>query len=117
KQATYMLVDDRTPAAPAVGRADALRELTIRYFQSHGPALVHDMAWWSGLTVGSIKEGIALAGATLEGRRVDGKDYWAASGAFDRTPGLVPESHVLLLPNYDEAIASYRDYSPALDPS
>lgn len=119
KQATYQLVDERVGPAPAVtppaAPADALRELTIRYFQSHGPALVHDMAWWSGLTVGSVREGIQLAGSALEGRRVDGKDYWAAAGAFDPAPGLVPEPHVLLLPNYDEALASYRDYSVAMD--
>lgn len=115
RQATYQLVDERVPPAPPVARADALRELTIRYFRSHGPALAHDMAWWSGLTVGSVREGIGLAGTALDGRRVDGKDYWAAAGAFDPEPGLIPEPHVLLLPNYDEALASYRDYGPMVD--
>jgi hypothetical protein len=114
KQSTYMLVDERVPPARPLAPADALRELTARYFTSHGPALAHDMAWWSGLTVGSVREGIELAGDALEGRRVEGKDYWAAAGAFDPTPGLVPDDHILLLPNYDEAVASYSDYSPAL---
>jgi hypothetical protein len=59
--------------------------------------------------------GIGLAGAALEGRHVDGKDYWAAAGAFDPEPGLVREQHVLLLPNYDEALASFVDYSPMMD--
>jgi hypothetical protein len=115
RQATYMLVDDRTPPTPPLTRADALRELTIRYFRSHGPALAHDMAWWSGLTVGSVREGIELAGSALEGRRVDGKDYWAAAGAFDPEPGLVAEPHVMLLPNYDEALGSYVDEGPVMD--
>jgi winged helix DNA-binding protein len=115
RQATYMLVDDRAPQVAPMTRADALRELTIRYFQSHGPALAHDMAWWSGLTVGSVREGIELAGVSLEGRRVDGKDFWAATGAFDPEPGLVGHDAVLLLPNYDEALGSYVDYSPMLD--
>ena len=73
------------------------------------------MAWWSGLTVGNVREGIALAGSALEGRRVGGKDYWAAAGAFDPEPGLIVEPHVLLLPNYDEALASFADYSPMMD--
>jgi winged helix DNA-binding protein len=115
KQATYRLVEERVPPAPTLARPDALRELAIRYFRSHGPALVHDMAWWSGLTIGSVREGIELAGTALDGRRVDGKEYWAAAGAFDPEPGQVPEPHVLLLPNYDEALASYRDYSPMMD--
>lgn len=115
KQATFVLVDEFVPSAAVAPRSDALRELTIRYFRSHGPALAHDMAWWSGLTVTSVREGIALAGAGLERRRLDGKDYWAAAGAFDPEPGLVPEAHLLLLPNYDEALGSYADYSPVLD--
>jgi hypothetical protein len=115
KQATYQLVDERIPPAPPLAAADALRELAVRYFRSHGPALVHDMAWWSGLTVSSVREGIELEGGALECRRVDGKDYWAGAGAFDAEPGLIPESQVLLLPNYDEALGSYRDYSPVMD--
>jgi hypothetical protein len=115
KQATYRLVDEQIPIATPLAPADALRELTIRYFRSHGPALVHDMAWWSGLTAGAVREGIELAGGVLEGRRIDDKDYWAAAGAFDPEPGLIQEPHVLLLPNYDEALASFRDYSPMMD--
>jgi hypothetical protein len=115
RQATFMLVHDRVPPAPSRSHPDALRELTIRYFRSHGPALAHDMAWWSGLTVGSVREGIALAGDALEGRRIDGKDYWAAADAFDPEPGRVPEPSVLLLPNYDEYLGSFVDYSPIFD--
>ena len=115
KQSTYMLVEERVPPTAPLEPADALRELVVRYFRSHGPALAHDMAWWSGLTVGSVREGIGIADGALEGRRVDGKDYWAAAGAFDPEPGLVPEPHVLLLPNYDEALASFVDYSPMMD--
>ncbi len=115
RQSTYQLVDERIPAAQQRTLADACRELTIRYYTSHGPALVHDMAWWSGLTLGQVREGIALAGAALERRSIDGKDYWAGAGAFEPDPTLIPDDHVLLLPNYDEATASFRDYSPMLD--
>ena len=112
-QPTFVLVDDWVPPAAALSPADALRELTIRYFRSHGPALAQDMAWWSGLTVGAVREGIALAGAALESRRLDGKDYAAAAGAFDPDPIPAPLLH--LLPNYDEYLGSYRDYSPIFD--
>lgn len=115
RQATYQLVVERVPPAPPVAPTEALRELTLRYFRSHGPALAHDMAWWSGLTVTIVREGIALAGAALEGRRVDGKEFWAGADRFDPEPGLVPDGHILLLPNYDEALGSYRDYGPVMD--
>jgi winged helix DNA-binding protein len=113
RQATYALVDQRIPPTAAKTREEALAELTTRYFRSHGPALAHDMAWWSGLTVTDVRRGIELVGPALEHRRVDGKDYWAAAGSFD--PGPIPEPHVLLLSNYDEILGSYTDYSPVFD--
>ena len=115
KQATYVLVDEHVPPIPSLDRDDALRELTIRYFRSHGPALAHDMAWWSGVTVGEVRRGIELAGDTVEGRRLDGKAYWAAAGAFDPDPVAVPAPDVMLLPNYDEYLGSYADYTPIFD--
>ncbi len=80
KQFTYQLVRDRIPPAAARTAEDSLRELSVRYFTSHGPALAHDMAWWSGLTVTDVRRGIELAGDALEGRTMDGKAYWAAAG-------------------------------------
>jgi hypothetical protein len=115
RQVTFMLVDDRIPPTPPRSPDDALRTLTVRYFRSHGPALVHDMAWWSGLTVGEVRRGTELAAGDLERRTIDGKDYWAAAGGF--VPGDVPEPHVLLLSNYDEYLGSYTDYSPVFDAS
>jgi hypothetical protein len=112
---TYALVDERIPPTPPRDRDDALRDLTIRYFTSHGPALVQDMSWWSGLTVTDIRHGIELAGDALEGRTVDDKAYWSAAGAFD--PPDVPEPFVRLLSNYDEYLGSYTDYDPIFDPA
>jgi hypothetical protein len=115
KRFTYQLVDERIPPARPCAREDSLRELTLRYFTSHGPALPQDMSWWSGLTVTDVRQGIELAGHALEGRRVDGKEYWAAATAFDPRPGDVPEPFVRLLSNYDEYLGSYTDYSPIFD--
>jgi hypothetical protein len=115
KQATFVLVDDWVPPTPPCAPDDALRELTVRYFSSHGPALAHDMAWWSGLTVGEVRRGIELAGDALQERSIDGKAYWAAAGGFDPEP--VPDPFVRLLSNYDEYLGSYTDYAPIFDPS
>jgi len=119
RQQTYGLVDERV--LPEVGappsRHEALRELVIRYFRSHGPALVRDMSWWSGLTVGDVRRGIALAGDRLETRTLDGKEYWSATGAFDPTPDVIPDPFVRLVSNYDEYLGSYTDYSPVFDPA
>jgi hypothetical protein len=115
RQGTYMLVEERLPPVPDKIGDEALAELTIRYFRSHGPALVHDMAWWSGLTVTDVRRGVELAGSALERRTIDGKPYVAAAGGF--APAAVPAPHVLLLSNYDEYLGSYTDYSPIFDDS
>ncbi len=115
KEFTYQLVDERIPATPPRTADDALRDLAGRYFTSHGPALVHDMAWWSGLTVTAVRRGVELAGDVLEHREIDGKRYVAATGGFE--PADVTDPHVLLLSNYDEYLGSYTDYSPIFDVS
>jgi hypothetical protein len=112
-QSTYQLVDERVPPSIPIDRDAALRELAIRYFRSHGPALDRDMAWWSGLTVSDVRRGIELARGVLEERPIDGRTYWAAAGGFE--PAELPRSHVLLLSNYDEYLGSYVDYSPIVD--
>jgi len=71
------------------------------------------MSWWSGLTVTDVRRGLALAGDTVESRKIDGRDYWAAAGGF--APAAFERPFVRLLSNYDEYLGSYADYSPIYD--
>jgi hypothetical protein len=114
KQFTYALLEERAPAAAVLDRDEALAELARRYFTSHGPALVQDYVWWSGLTVADARAGIEMAAPHLADEAIDGRRYWSArfdSVAEDRSP------IVHLLPNYDEYLVAYKDHSPAFDPS
>ena len=58
KQFTYALLEERVPPAPKLSRDESIAQLAQRYFTSHGPATVHDFAWWSGLSVTDAKKGI-----------------------------------------------------------
>jgi hypothetical protein len=106
KEFTYGLLDERVRKARILERAEALGELTRRYFLSHGPAQLQDFLWWSGLTAADARSGIALAGAALERQAVDGKDYWFGVGTGT---GRVGAGMAHLLPNYDEYSVGYRD--------
>jgi len=109
KQQTYALFDERVPPAPARSRDEMLADLAARYFAAHGPALVHDFAWWSWLAVGEAKRAIEMAGLTRA--TLDGKTYWhAPPGRASRLRS--PTVH--LLPNYDEYFIAYkeRDLAP-----
>ena len=110
---TYALVDERVPPAPPKTRAEALAELAGRYFASHGPATVHDLAWWSGLTVRDAKLATELVSAHFEAVTLDGKAYRFHA---DSSAGKIRKPLVHLLPNYDEHVVAYRDHAPSLDP-
>jgi hypothetical protein len=113
KQFTYALLEERAPKTPALDRTQALFELTLRYFRSHGPAQVQDFAWWSGLTVADARAGIALVGAALDHQVMQGKNY-----SFDAEAGAAHEPSTVahLLPNFDEYTVAYRDRAAALHP-
>jgi len=113
KQHTYALVDERVPPAPKLARDEALAELTRRYFTSHGPALLHDFAWWSGLTVGDARQDVAMVEAELVSAEHGGKVYWSAPAGARVT---MKDPTVHLLPNYDELLVAYKDHSVSYDP-
>lgn len=111
KQFTYALLTERAPSARPLDRTAALAELTRRYFRSRGPAQLQDFVWWSGLTVADARAGVRLAGAALDHKVIEGKDYW-----FDAEAG--PDGNVArvahLLPNFDEYTVAYRDRAAAV---
>src|SRR5216684_2979400 len=113
KQFTYALLEERVPKPRALDRDEAVAELTLRYFQSHGPAQVQDFVWWSGLRKADARAGIALAGGALDHQTIEGKDYWFDAAA--RPPGKAT-MFAHLLPNFDEYTVAYRDRAEILHP-
>jgi len=106
KQFTYALFEERVRRPRIMERAEAIAELTRRYFRSHGPAQLKDFAWWSGLTLAEVRTGFALAGRAIEHQAIEGKDYWFDPGA-GRAADAAGLAH--LLPNFDEYTVAYRD--------
>jgi hypothetical protein len=113
KQHTFTLLDEWIPPARSWPRDEALAELARRYYTSHGPATLHDFAWWSGLTVRDAKAGIDFAESQLIREVVDGTTYWSADAphAGKRTK---PTAH--LLPAFDEYTVGYKDRSAIVKP-
>jgi hypothetical protein len=105
-QFTYALMDERVPKTEPIEHDEALGRLIERYFTSHGPATVHDCAWWSGLTLADVKKGISIAGDRLETAGIKKHDYYFAANMPDA--GRM-NSQIYLLPNYDEYMVGYAD--------
>jgi Winged helix DNA-binding domain len=112
KQFTYALLEERAEGATALPREQALAALCLRYFQSHGPALAQDFAWWSGLTVADARAAIASC-AELQQVVVEGRTFFALPAR--RVAPKRPLVH--LLPNYDEHVIAYKDHAATLDPA
>lgn len=108
KQFTYALFDERVPAAPPRDRAEALHDLTRRYFATRGPATIQDFSWWSGLTVADATRGVEAAARLLERTTIDGRIYWHIPSPGSRRG---PVRTAQLLPNYDELFIGFRDRS------
>ena len=114
KQFTYALLDERAPQARNLTREEALAELALRYFMSHGPATLQDFVWWSGLTVTDAKIGLDSVTSQLMFDSIDGQMYWYSSSP----PRVSDQSQAIyLLPNYDEYTVGYTDRSAIFDAS
>ena len=104
-QFTYARLEARAPKSDVVDRDDALARLTERYFASHGPATIRDMAWWSGLPQRDVVRGLEIVGRAAESREHDDRVYWSIRSSSRPRPA----TGVWLLPNYDEFLIAYRD--------
>jgi hypothetical protein len=113
KQQTFVLLDEWVAGAKRMARDEALAELARRYFTSHGPATVHDFAWWSGLLLSEAAAGLRMASGALVSTDLADRKYWTAPSA---APGG-PSPRAYLLPAFDEYTVAYRDRAPLLAPS
>jgi hypothetical protein len=102
---TYALFDERVPAAPRIDRDEALAELAVRYFTSHGPATERDLAYWATLTLTDVRRGLAGAADRLASFEHDGRSFWHAPG--DLPHAAAPAGHLLQV--LDEMYRGYQD--------
>lgn len=112
KQFTYALLDERVHSVDPLTEDEALAELTKRFFTSHGPAMLDDFAWWSGLTKTTARRGLALVDAAIVSETINEKVYYY-SATLASIGQVSPQAY--LLPPYDEFGIAYRDHSPTLE--
>ena len=110
---TYALFADRVPAPRRLDRDDALTELALRYFTSHGPATERDLAYWATLTVTDVRRGVAGAADRLASFDHDGRTFWHAPGDLPSAASASPDAHLLQV--LDEMYRGYQDSRWVLD--
>lgn len=110
KSQTFVLLDEWVPEPRRLSREEAIGELALRYFRSHGPATVRDFSWWSSLTLTDARTGVRMAEPQLRRREHDGADYYDSPDL----PDAPAASGVHLLPGFDEYLLGYTDRRAAL---
>ena len=112
-----VLVDEWILRPRRFERQEALGELALRYFRSHGPATVKDLMRWAHLVAADARAGLALARPHLVSLDVDGVEHFMDPD----TPALLEccrheARGVVLLPGFDEFVLGYQDRRCALSP-
>jgi hypothetical protein len=109
---SYALLAERAPHTRRLERAEALAELALRYFTSHGPATERDLAYWATLTVTDVRAGLSQVKDRLEQFDHAGRTYWHPPGD-PPPPGQQPRGHLLQI--LDEVYRGYQDSRWVLD--
>lgn len=105
RQPTYALLAEWVPDARVLARDEALAEVALRFFVSHGPATLEDFAGWALLTKTDARAGLAEVEGQLESFEVDGVRYWQGE------PRSVGATGVQLLAGFDEYVLGYKNRS------
>jgi hypothetical protein len=105
---TFVLLSHWAPEQRDLTGDEALAELALRYFRSHGPTTRQDFMGWTGLTAAQARTAIAAAGDALTPVECDGASLVVAPATLESVdPGPV----VHLLPGFDEYVLGYKDRS------
>lgn len=105
RQHTYALMDDRVPPPDrSLDLDEAVAELIRRYLAGHGPASVADLAWWSSLTLTTLRAGLEALAGDVHRFDVDGSTYWAVG----EPPGAATGGPTVeLLATFDEYVIGF----------
>ncbi|MEO8845843.1 MAG: crosslink repair DNA glycosylase YcaQ family protein, partial [Kofleriaceae bacterium] len=104
KDQSYVLCDEWIAAPRELVREEALGELARRYFLSHGPATLKDLARWTKLTMPDARVALELAKPVLAHH----------DGSYFDERTVVADAPVLALPAFDELILGYEDRTCSL---
>ncbi len=111
KEQTIALLDEWVAPVKTKTRDEALAELALRYFTSHGPTTLQDFIWWSGLSAGEARSGFETIKSQLISETVDKLIYWM-SPVLQEPDGQL---NTFVLPGFDEYLLGYKDRSAVLE--
>jgi hypothetical protein len=112
RESTYTLLGEKISSRRALTGQEALAELALRYFTSHGPATAVDFIRWSGLPAADARRGIESIQSLLVAIQNEGAEYWLVEP--NAQPPAIPSPTAHCLPPFDEYLLGYKERSAAL---
>jgi hypothetical protein len=109
---TYALLRERVNVSSPLSKENALKQLALTYFSSHGPATIRDFSWWSGLSAREATNGIEMTINGLISETIGNETYWMRPSEKKITE---PQNRLILLPAYDEFVIAYKDRTQIID--
>jgi len=103
--AEHWLPDDAGP----IGEAPARAELVRQWLAAFGPAPLADLKWWTGWTMGQVKQAVAGIGAIQVD--LEGAERGAVALADDLEPTAHPGQWTALLPALDSTTMGWSERS------
>jgi hypothetical protein len=114
----FVLMDEWIRAPRRLEPDEALAELAGRFFRSHGPATVKDLARWANLRITEARAGLAAVQHELARIEVDGVEHFLDPETPDLLAACREEARgTFLLPGFDEFVLGYGDRTAVLDPA
>ena len=108
-----VLLDEWVRSPRVIGRDAALVEIVVRYLAGHGPATETDIAWWTKLPLGDVRQGLDGAREQVSSFESGDRTYLAHAPTLDAVAAQRP-STVLMLPGFDELLLGYADRGASL---
>jgi hypothetical protein len=110
-KSTFALLSERVPHVKRFSREESASKLALSYFLSHGPAILQDFIWWSGLPITLSRHALESIKSKLVSEKVENQTFWFSDSISIPAPD---KNTVFLLPAYDEFTISYRDRTVSL---
>ncbi|MFG2332460.1 winged helix DNA-binding domain-containing protein [Streptomyces sp. NPDC048604] len=105
------------PQMPAMDPAEARTELVRRWLACYGPGTVDDLAWWTGLPNGQVREALGRI-ATTEVELAEGAGLVLADGRLDEALSQDDAAPwAAFLPGLDPATMGWKHRDWYVDPA
>ncbi len=96
----------------SLNEQQAKKRLIINYLSGFGPAMVEDIAWWIGITMGETKKVLEVIDDAIDKVNVNGLegDYIMLKSDLKQMQSFSPGNDTLcLLPKFDSYIMGYKN--------